>query len=164
MEWFKIPDYPDYEITHKGLVRHKIFKKIKSIYLNDSGYKSISLNLNHKSKPERLHRLIAFTFIPNPLNLPCINHKDGDKLNNDIPNLEWCDKKYNNQHGFRTGLINNTGVNNGMAKLNENQVIEIKKLLALGKLSQYKIANKFGVSRSCVMNIKNRGQWSHIKI
>lgn len=120
-------------------------------------------NKNH-SKPRRVHRLLAAAYIPNPENLPMINHKDGNKLNNSLGNLEWYNQLGNMQHAFRTGLVNNTGLNNGMCKLNENQVAEIKRMLIEG-VSQYKIAKHIGgISRSTVMNIKNRGNWSHIKV
>jgi hypothetical protein len=113
-------------------------------------------------KPRRVHRLLAFAYIPNPKQLPHINHKNGIKTDNRIENLEWIDHDGNMRHAFSTGLVNNTGIKNGMSKLNEDQVREIKSLLASG-MSQYKIAEKIGgISRSAVMNIKNRGQWSHV--
>ena len=52
-----------------------------------------------------VHRLIAITFIPNPNNLSCVNHKDGNKQNNHVSNLEWCTVEYNNKHALKTGLI-----------------------------------------------------------
>ena len=57
-----------------------------------------------KKKNCRVHRLVAEYFLPNPDNLPCINHIDGNKLNNHIDNLEWCTYQYNMQHAVRTGL------------------------------------------------------------
>lgn len=96
--------------------------------------------------------------------MPEVNHKDGNKLNNKLSNLEWTDHLGNMKHAFKTGLVNNTGTNNGMCKLNEDQVRLIKKRLSEG-ISQYKIAKEIGgISRSAVMNIKNRGQWSHVNI
>lgn len=52
-----------------------------------------------KEKKELVHRLVAKTFIPNPSNLPCVNHKDECKSNNSVENLEWCDKSYNALYG-----------------------------------------------------------------
>lgn len=93
-----------------------------------------------------------------------INHKDGNKLNNSLDNLEWCNQLGNMRHAFATGLANNTGTRNGMSKLNDDQVKLIKKRLSEG-VSQYKIAKEIGgISRSAVMNIKNRGQWKHITL
>lgn len=135
-----------------------------SQYIGSTGYYMVTLHNKeaNKIKPRRVHRLLCQTFKPNPLNMPEVNHKDGDRLNNRLKNLEWTDHLGNMQHAFKTGLVNNTGIKNGMAKLNEDQVKEIKSLLASG-MSQYKIAAKIGgISRSAVMNIKNRGQWAHI--
>lgn len=123
----------------------------------------VSLSDKNKSKPRRVHRLKAIAFIPNPQNLREVNHDDGDKLNNDLSNLYWATHKENMEHAFRIGLANNTGVKNGMSKLTEQKVRKIKRMLADG-ISQYKIAETVGgISRSAVMNIKNRGQWKHIK-
>ena len=72
-----------------------------------TGYYSINLSKNGKIKYVRVHRLVAEAFIPNPNNLPCINHKDGNKLNNEISNLEWCSYSYNNSEAYRIGLKQN---------------------------------------------------------
>ena len=80
-------------------------KKLKPCIRN--GYLSYSLNLEGKTKYYYLHRLIAQNFIPNPDNLPCVNHKDGDKLNNNIDNLEWCSYSQNNKHAFEHNLKQN---------------------------------------------------------
>ena len=69
-----------------------------------TGYYAVMLWLGNKSKCATVHRLVAEAFIPNPDNLPCINHKDGDKLNNQVTNLEWCTYQENMQHAVRTGL------------------------------------------------------------
>lgn len=69
-----------------------------------TGYYAVMLWLGNKSKCAKVHRLVAEAFIPNPDNLPCINHKDGDKLNNQVTNLEWCTYQENMQHAVRTGL------------------------------------------------------------
>ncbi len=160
--WYNISGFPEYEITKNGKIRHKKFKKLKSIYINDSGYKMVSINRNAKSSPQRVHRLLALTFIPNLNKMPHINHKDGDKYNNDLSNLEWTNILLNNQHGFKKGLINNTGENNGMSRLKENEVKSIKKILSEGGLSQYKISKIYNVSRSCISGIKLGRLWRHI--
>lgn len=72
---------------------------------NNKGYKTVTIN----NKTEYVHRLIAITFIPNPNNLPCINHKDEDKSNNNVSNLEWCNYEYNSNYnclGIRKALHN----------------------------------------------------------
>jgi len=91
-----IPEYPNYEISESGLVRNKETRHIKSQRITD-GY--LYVNINQKKEP--VHRLVAETYIPNPDNLPCINHKDENKTNNCVDNLEWCTVAYNNSYGDR---------------------------------------------------------------
>ena len=62
---------------------------------NGTGYFIVCLYKNKTHKYYLIHRLVALTFIPNPDSLPCVNHKDEDKTNNRVDNLEWCDHKYN---------------------------------------------------------------------
>lgn len=162
-----IQEFPNYEIcpiSGGGIIRNKNNLKIISQYIGSQGYYMVTLRdkiAGHK--PRRVHRLLAIAFKPNPNNLPEVNHKDGNKLNNDLDNFEWTDHDGNMKHAFRTGLVNNTGIRNGKAKLNDKQVLKIKQMLADG-ISQYKIAKIIGgISRSAVMNIKNRGQWKHIQ-
>jgi hypothetical protein len=71
---------------------------------NKHGYYSINMCLNGKVKNTLLHRLIAITFIPNPDNKPQVNHKDGNKLNNSVGNLEWCTRVENSRHAWDNGL------------------------------------------------------------
>jgi len=160
--WFNIPGFPEYEITKDSKIRHKKSKRLKSIYINCAGYKMVSINRKGKSSPQRVHRLLAFTFILNENKLPHINHRDGNKLNNNLINLEWTNIMLNNQHGFKIGLINNTGEKNGMSKLRDYEALCIKVLLKRGKLSQHKIAQMYGISRSCVGGIKLGRLWKHI--
>lgn len=85
-----------YKKTYKG--------KIKSQFVT-GGYYRISLCVNNKERQYTAHRLIALTFIPNTLNKSQVNHKDGNKLNNSIDNLEWCTPSENAKHAVSTGLV-----------------------------------------------------------
>ena len=91
-----------YAITSCGKVWS--YKSQKFLKLTDDGrgYLIVSLCKGGKGKAFRVHRLVAETYIPNPNNLPEVNHKDEVKINNCINNLEWCDSKYNNNYGTRT--------------------------------------------------------------
>lgn len=70
---------------------------------NAQGYKYVNL-CNGSCKPKKIHRLVADAFIPNPLNKKCINHIDGNKSNNTVSNLEWCNHSENLNHAYKTGL------------------------------------------------------------
>lgn len=74
-------------------------KILKSHVNKESGYIYVILCSKGKTKGFRVHRLVAQTFIPNPNNLPQVNHKDEYKSNNCVDNLEWCSSKYNNNYG-----------------------------------------------------------------
>lgn len=160
MDFFKIPTLVNFEISKCGVIRNSTTLKIKSQYIGGTGYYMISISKNSKSKPFRVHRLKAITFIPNPKNKPCINHRDGNKLNNDLSNLEWCTHKENMSHAFRTGLANNTGEKNGMSKINKAIAAEIKSRLPIE--SQQKIADSLNISRSLVQGISNGRLWKHV--
>lgn len=105
--WKEIPNYEGiYEISTRGFIRTISKRLQKTPYITNKGYLAIDLYKNKKRKKHLIHRLIAETFISNPNNYPCVNHKDGNKLNNDINNLEWCTQKYNMQEAARLGLLN----------------------------------------------------------
>lgn len=161
MRYKAIKNHPRYEISKDGIIRNAKTKAIKSQYIGSTGYYMVSFSYDGKTKPQRVHRLLAMTYLDNDGSRDCVNHIDGDKLNNSLSNLEWCTHAENMKHAFSTGLANNTGENNGQSKLTEGQVVEIKRLIASGK-SQYKIAAEYGVSRSCILGIKLGRLWAHV--
>lgn len=69
--------------------------------MHSNGYKVVCLTKDGKSKTVFVHRIVAMAFLPNPENLPCINHKDEDKTNNFLENLEWCTHQYNMAYGTK---------------------------------------------------------------
>ena len=95
-----------YEISSFGNVISNNFGKRKILKhgLMTSGYKMVSLKNDGKQKIFSIHRLMAIAFLPNENNLPQVNHKDGNKLNNDLSNLEWCTQSQNMKHMYDSGL------------------------------------------------------------
>ena len=86
--WKQINDFDNYEVSNFGNVRRKTKKGYHLLKpsVNNNGYYQVSLSKDGKAKPFRVHRLVAVAFIPNPDNLPIINHKDENKLNNNADN------------------------------------------------------------------------------
>lgn len=110
--WKPIPNYEEYEISNLGRVKRLAYNKpvcgggmqhcderILSPQMRKFGYQAVTLSKNSKVKSFLIHRLVATAFIPNPNNLPQVNHKDEDPSNNCVNNLEWCDQKYNSNYG-----------------------------------------------------------------
>lgn len=96
-EWRVINQYPHYEVSSKGNVRH-IGKSNRKLGKNVNGYPTVYIRHNGKYKCLLVHRLVAMAFIPNPQNKPHINHKDGNKENGCVENLEWCTPSENERH------------------------------------------------------------------
>lgn len=96
-EWRVIEQYPHYEVSNKGNVRH-IGKGNRKLCYSATGYMTVYIRHNGKYKNLRVHRLVAMAFIPNPQNKPHVNHIDGNKVNNKAENLEWCTPSENEQH------------------------------------------------------------------
>lgn len=103
--------------SHGKLIQGEICK---------NGYRRI--HVSHKGIDHKffVHRLVAEAFIPNPENKPCVNHKDGNKLNNVVENLEWCSYSENEKHAYKTGLKSAKGEQNGASKLTQDDVVYIR--------------------------------------
>lgn len=98
-----------YQVSNLGNIRSLNYRKTNAIKqlkyrINHKGYFDVQISKKAKTKRMFLHRLVARTFIPNPNNLPQVNHIDGNKLNNNVNNLEWCDNSYNQKHAYKLGL------------------------------------------------------------
>lgn len=110
IEWKKIiidDDETNYSVSNIGQIRNDNTDRILKPSLQQ-GYYHITLTINKKQKNLRVHRLVALAFILNPKNKPYVNHKDGDRKNNKVDNLEWVTPKENIQHAHKTGLVKKT--------------------------------------------------------
>lgn len=118
-KWIPIKGFSNYLISNLGRVKSLSksyrYRKNDEIILKantrQNGYLKVDLYANGKAYTKSIHRLVAEAFIPNPDNLPEVNHKDEDKTNNRVDNLEWCTPKYNNNYG-----THNRKVSEGVSK------------------------------------------------
>lgn len=164
--WKLINDNHSYEISNFGRVKsiermgisiwgklnYPIKESIKSFFIDRDGYPMVKLWKEGKSKNVHIHRLLALHFIDNPLNLSEVNHKDGNKLNFALINLEWCTNIENSHHAVKMGLIKTGIKNNYILNLSiANQIREDFR----NNPNQTKIAKNFNVSRKTVFNIIN---------
>ena len=101
--WVRCESYPSYEVNEHGEIRNKKTQCVLKQRVNKQGYLRVNIYKDSQTpkKTVTTHRLIAEAFVPNPNNLPCINHKDENKTNNEAGNLEWCTVAYNNSYGTK---------------------------------------------------------------
>jgi len=158
--FYKIPNQSeDYRISKEGIVislrgKDRMCKVLKgSVKSNGYRYVTLSREGDGKSVSYLLHRLVGSTFINNPENYPVINHKDGDKLNNKVENLEWCTYKENNKHARLNNLNNNVGESHINATLSDCEVEVIRKIYKKGMLTQNQIASLFNIHEGTVSKI-----------
>lgn len=103
-----LKDIPNYENKYKISSCGKVFSVLNNKELKQSigttGYYRVNLNNKDGGKTFKVHRLVAICFLENPNNHKCVNHVDGNKLNNNVNNLEWCNFSHNNKHARELGL------------------------------------------------------------
>lgn len=128
--WKDIPNYKGlYQASNDGRIRSFYKKEPKELKqrLSNAGYFRVQLFKNKKGKWISVHRLIGITFLDNPENKPEINHKDENKYNNCVENLEWCTRKENNNYGTRLERFKKN-MNYSKRKINnENQIKKCSK-------------------------------------
>ena len=156
--WKDIKGYEGYyQISETG----KVLSVRNSFILSpttSNGYKEVVLSVNHIKGYKLIHRLVAEAFIPNVDNKPEVNHIDGDKLNNNINNLEWVTRAENAKHAGANGLMP-SGEKNHTVVLSKSDVNKIIKLRYIHKLEVEDIANLFDVSISHLSQVVNGDTW-----
>lgn len=150
--------------TTKGRWGDTNFKERLLKQYSRDGYLAVKLCFNNVQTNMASHRIIAMTFIPNPENKLEVNHKDGNKLNNSIDNLEWCTHQENIQHSYDTKLnVPKTGEKHHRSKLKNKEVLQIRKELRVVGCNQTALAKKYKVSNTLITYIKNNKLWKTIK-
>lgn len=137
--------------TRKGI------RKMKTS-IAKNGYLTLDLCKNGQIKKHLVHRLIAKTFLDNPLNKSEVNHINGIKNDNKLSNLEWNTKSENQLHSIKIGLRSTIGEKNSQCKLTNDKVFNI-----LNDNRHYKvICNDYKISLSTIYDIKKGRSWNHI--
>lgn len=156
--------YKGYFVSTTGMVFDRFGNKIKGS-LSTTGYLRTNIYINSKPVFKQFHRMIAESLIPNPNNFPCINHKDGNKTNNSIDNLEWCTYSQNTKHAFDSGLENKVvGENHHAHKLTNDAVRDIRANYVKGSRiqgSKY-FSEKYNIDVTVVRDVANYITWRHI--
>lgn len=144
-----------FEVSNTGKIRNKSNKHEYLLHKGGIGYLQICTSINGVRKNIKAHKAVAETFIENPLNKPFINHIDGNKLNNNVSNLEWVTRQENIIHAKEHGLLENQrqySTKNPRCKLTDEQVAQIRELYQSGS-SVSCLATMFDVSTRHIYDI-----------
>lgn len=167
-EWRDIKGAHYYQVSNYGRVRKLAHTKtdkngvrynIKQRYLKGTvckdGYNKVHIHC--LGKVQHVHRLVMLTFVGQS-NKRTVNHKDGNKLNNKLDNLEWATDGENVRHGFKNGLFSSRkGERNNQSKITKDQAKQIKELKGIKPQSE--VAKMFGISKGHVCNIQRGHNW-----
>jgi len=165
LTFYPIKDFPNYLITKEGVVFSLVTNRILKQHVQQTGYYAVSIKTAH-SNLQFVHRLLATTFIPNPDNLPEVNHIDGNKLNNSLDNLEWVTGCNNIRHAFSHDLC----VNKAAVDYSELDII-VNRLLTEPTTTWSSIAREMNISDASTLrklikrDLTRRGMtgtWDHL--
>lgn len=172
IEWRDINGYEGYyEVSNTGEIRSvdrliesitgKVYHRKPRIInqrVNKGGYKSVVLSKDGKSKTHLVHRLVASAYISNPNNYPQINHKDEDRQNNCVENLEWCDSKYNCNYGTHKEKLSNMFIN---SPIYSKSVLQYKDDVLIKKWVSMKECERNGFDHSAISKCCQGKQIAH---
>lgn len=145
--------YKNYVITKEGSIISKKTGRQLYVHVNKKGYNFVRLKWDGQGKTMLVHRIIAQLFIPNPDELQEVNHKDGNKSNNNHWNLEWCTREQNVHHSVEAGL-HHKGETSGNSKLSNDEAEQLRGLYRQG-WKQQDLADRFCITQPRVSNIVN---------
>jgi hypothetical protein len=173
--WKDVVGFEKYfEVSSYGRVKSKarfvnrsvgapFWKKEKILTPKTKRYAEYNLSINGVSNFKTGHRLVGEAFLPNPENLPMVLHKDNNKLNNRVDNLEWGDGFKNMQDAVKTGaVIAQKGMERPQAKSTDAQIIEIRKLYGTGNFTMNEIGEMFGYPYRSISDIVRGKSWKHL--
>lgn len=156
-KWETIKDFPNYMISTESRIMNKTTLLMVSMSINKRfKHRAVRLWNNGKTRLLKVYRLKAIAFIPNPENKPQVNHIDGDRMNEDLNNMEWATASENMKHSFLNGLSKGNfkkGFDHQFCKLQPDDIELIKRLRKEKLLSIYKLAKVFGVTYSTISKV-----------
>lgn len=171
--WAKLvyPNIPDnlnhFEISTYGRLKNTKTRHIYKPNVLNSGYCSVRTTLGTRDNKVGIliHKAVAYTFLDNPNNLPEVNHKDGNKENNRLDNLEFCTSHENQQHKYDIGLFDVNkirGENNGASKLTWDDVKYIRKHYVpySRQFGSRAMAKKFNVKHVTILSVLHNETWT----
>ena len=146
-----------YEVSTDGHIRNAKTKRVLREFQGKDRY----LRTQFDGKTRLIHRTIAQVFIPNPQNLPEVNHKDGNKTNHTVDNLEWCTRNENLRHAYAHGLRTSKGISNARCKLTSDDVSYIKEHYIRGdkEYGAKALSAKFGVAHQTICAVVSGQNW-----
>jgi len=169
-DWIAVNNYETrYHISNLGRLKslnynHTNQECLLKHNIDKDGYYTYGLFDGKKQTTFKAHRLVAIHFIPNPLNLPEVNHKKGIKSDNRASELEWSTTADNIRHSLQTGLkIMPKGEESSLSKLTETQVLEIRNIHKNNRKGYVLTAKQYNVSVSLISAIVNRKIWKHLE-
>ncbi len=162
-KWSQIPD-THYSVSSEGDIRNDKTGRMKQLCVNTSGYYSTELYQGGVPLRKRVHRLVAEAFIPNPDGKPQVNHIDGNKLNNNVANLEWVSNSENMIHAYKTGLATPHPTYGMLGKKNPNGGTKGRAVICIETDTYYRNAasaeRQLGIPDSCIFDCLS-GKSSH---
>lgn len=143
-----------YEAAEDGTIfsRKRRTRRAMVGKVTEAGYRMVVITIEKKKRYYNVHRIIASAFLPNPNNYREVNHKDGNKLNNSVDNLEWVTPHQNQLHAMMSGL-------KPSLKLDYSKAAEIRRLYATGQYTQCQLAEIFGVKKTQIGYIIQNKRW-----
>lgn len=170
-QWQDIKEYTGrYQVSNLGRIKSltrktktiKIKETIMRLQKHPSGYLQIALSKKSIKKRFYIHRLVLEAFLPIQKNKLEANHKDGDKTNNLLENLEWVSRSYNHVHAYNTlHKPRMLGSKHPHSKLTEEDVLKMRQLFKDG-VTKKAIAKQFGIAYNTAQQIIIRRRWKHI--